>query len=100
MPRAKLSDVSLKQLEEAVDIKKQINQLQNRLNGILRGSSAPSAAAGSAAAPTVCPACRSHSISTTVRHPDEHTYWRCDGCGEIWNVSRREAAASRVHRWR
>jgi len=45
-------DVSLKQLEEAVDIKKQINQLQNRLNGILRGSSAPSAAAGSAAAPS------------------------------------------------
>ncbi len=34
-------DVSLKQLEEAVDLKKQINQLQNQLDSLLRGSRAP-----------------------------------------------------------
>ena len=31
----------------------------------------------------------SSAITTTVRNPDENTYWRCHTCGEIWNVSRR-----------
>ena len=39
-------DVSLKQLEEAVSLKRQINELQNRLNSILGRSGAPSIAAG------------------------------------------------------
>ena len=50
--------------------------------------------------PTVCPACRSSSITTTARNPDEHTYWRCGGCGEVWNVSRRGTSPSGGHRWR
>ena len=43
-------DVSVKQLEEAVAIRKQIDQLQSRLAGLLRGSSAPSGAVSSAPA--------------------------------------------------
>jgi transposase-like protein len=50
--------------------------------------------------PAVCPACRSSSITTTARTVDEHTYWRCDGCGEIWNASRRRTAPSGGRRWR
>jgi hypothetical protein len=46
------------------------------------------------AAPTACPACQSLSISTTARHPDENAYWRCSGCGEVWNASRRAARKS------
>jgi transposase-like protein len=50
--------------------------------------------------PTACPACRSRSITTTARTPDEHAYWRCGDCGEIWNASRREADRVRVPTWR
>ena len=52
-----------------------------------------------ASTPTVCPACRSAEIATTARKPDEHAYWRCSGCGEIWNAARR-AASSGGRRWR
>ena len=45
-------EVSVKQLEEAVAIRKQIDQLQSRLAGLLRGSSAPSGAVSSAPAST------------------------------------------------
>jgi hypothetical protein len=38
-------DLSVKQLEEAVAVRKQIDQLQNRLNSILGGASVSSAAA-------------------------------------------------------
>jgi transposase-like protein len=55
---------------------------------------------GAVTIPTVCPACQSRSITTTARTPDESTYWRCDSCGEIWNVSRRDAGATGVHEWR
>ena len=58
----------------------------------------PSTAA--VAIPTMCPACRSGSITTTARTPDESTYWRCGSCGEIWNVSRRDAGPTGVHSWR
>jgi transposase-like protein len=51
-------------------------------------------------APTRCPACQSRAISTTARNPDEHTYWRCDGCGEVWNAARREATRRGGHPWR
>jgi transposase-like protein len=50
--------------------------------------------------PTVCPGCQSRSISTTARSPDEHAYWRCGECGEIWNVARRRAQPSRIRPWR
>jgi transposase-like protein len=36
-----------------------------------------------------CPVCRSASVTTTAKHPDADSYWRCERCGEIWNVGRR-----------
>lgn len=42
-----------------------------------------------AAPPTTCPACRSTAIASGVTNPDETAYWRCDGCGEVWNAARR-----------
>ena len=56
-------------------------------------------ATADAAAPTVCPACKSAAIATTARNPDENAYWRCSGCGEVWNAARRAASSGRA-RWR
>ena len=54
-----------------------------------------------AALPTVCPACRSAAISTTAKAPDAASYWRCAGCGEIWNAGRRDDHAPvGDNRWR
>ena len=53
-----------------------------------------------AVTPTSCPACHSRSIATTAPKPDENTYWRCGSCGEIWNVSRRDAAPTGGRSWR
>jgi transposase-like protein len=39
--------------------------------------------------PSVCPACTSVSVTTTSKHPDVNSYWRCEQCGEVWNISRR-----------
>jgi hypothetical protein len=35
--------------------------------------------------------CRSTEIASVSRNPDENAYWRCDGCGEIWNAGRRSS---------
>ena len=48
-----------------------------------------STARAAATIPIVCPACQSPAISTTSRNPDDNAYWRCTGCGEVWNASRR-----------
>ena len=32
--------------------------------------------------PARCVACRSTSIATTAKNPNEHSYWRCQDCGE------------------
>jgi transposase-like protein len=40
------------------------------------------------AATPMCPVCRSEKVSTTSKTVNETTYWRCHGCGEIWNQSR------------
>lgn len=53
-----------------------------------------------AAVPVSCPACKSRSISTTARHPDESAYWRCESCGEVWNAARRETRPAGGSRWR
>jgi transposase-like protein len=39
--------------------------------------------------PPVCPACKSQSVTTTAKHPDVDSYWRCERCGEVWNIRRR-----------
>jgi predicted Zn finger-like uncharacterized protein len=58
---------------------------------------APSAAMN---LPSVCPACQSSSITTTVKSPDANSYWRCGSCGEIWNASRRHGMRGGANQWR
>jgi hypothetical protein len=60
------------------------------------GGAGRSVSTGAVTLPTACPACHSSSITTTARNPDEHTYWRCGGCGEVWNVSRRNDQPSQA----
>ena len=39
-------------------------------------------------APKACPFCKSADITTTSKTMNVSTYWRCIGCGQIWNVDR------------
>jgi len=50
--------------------------------------------------PSACPACRSSSVTTTEKHPDANSYWRCQRCGEIWNAGRRNDRPSGAVAWR
>jgi transposase-like protein len=43
--------------------------------------------------PTSCPFCQSANLKTTSKTIDESTYWRCLGCGEIWNHARQSRRA-------
>lgn len=63
-------------------------------------STGRSAATAESKIPSTCPACRSSSISTTAKSPDENSYWRCERCGEIWNAVRRDAFRPGAYRWR
>ena len=47
------------------------------------------------AAPTHCPFCRSKDLRTAAKVINESTYWRCIGCGEIWNPGRLRPAPVR-----
>ena len=38
--------------------------------------------------PASCPFCRSPKVMTTSGKVDVSTYWRCEACGEMWNVDR------------
>jgi transposase-like protein len=38
--------------------------------------------------PTACPFCQSSKITTPNEKVDANTYWRCDACGQMWNVAR------------
>jgi len=49
----------------------------------------------SVTAPTSCPFCRSKDLRTAAKVVDESTYWRCIGCGEIWNPGRLRPAPLR-----
>jgi hypothetical protein len=40
--------------------------------------------------PAKCPECESPRVTTTSKSITASTYWRCEACGEIWNVSRRQ----------
>jgi hypothetical protein len=46
-------------------------------------------------APTHCPFCRSKDLRTAAKVINESTYWRCIGCGEIWNPGRLRPAPMR-----
>ena len=39
---------------------------------------------------TKCPECDSPRVTTTNKTITASTYWRCEACGEIWNVGRRK----------
>ena len=54
----------------------------------------------SSALPKSCPKCQSTSIATTAKRPVAESYWRCEGCGEIWNNSRRQEARTGTRTWR
>jgi hypothetical protein len=45
------------------------------------------------AAPARCPVCRSQDLKTTSKVLNADTYWRCGGCGEVWNVARHRAGS-------
>jgi predicted Zn finger-like uncharacterized protein len=45
--------------------------------------------------PSRCPACQSVSIATTAKVPNASSYWRCENCGEVWNVARRTVPSDR-----
>jgi len=54
-------------------------------------SATPASAATTPPTVTQCPFCRSLQVATTGDAGSSSTYWRCDGCGEIWNPSRQTA---------
>jgi transposase-like protein len=39
--------------------------------------------------PAQCPKCRSKDVSTVSKVVSAESYWRCGGCGEVWNAGRR-----------
>jgi hypothetical protein len=41
-----------------------------------------------AVAPSACPFCHSVKVTTPTAKIDASTYWRCETCGEMWNVER------------
>jgi transposase-like protein len=41
--------------------------------------------------PTACPFCRSPRILTAGERVDSSSYWRCEACGQMWNVDRLRA---------
>jgi transposase-like protein len=57
-------------------------------------------AGGAASGQPTCPACRSSSVTTTAKRPDVSSYWRCERCGEVWNVDRRNERPGRPFPWR
>jgi hypothetical protein len=51
--------------------------------------------------PTACPFCRSDAVTATDRKRSLSTYWRCEGCGQVWHPERLRATAPAVgyRRW-
>ena len=65
-------------------------------SGVLRRSDSDHASS----VPSQCPACQSSSVTTTAKKPDANSYWRCETCGEVWNVARRRAVRGGAGPWR
>ena len=49
------------------------------------------------ATPGRCPVCRSEDVTTTSKVVSAESYWRCCGCGEVWNAGRHRTASRRSH---
>jgi transposase-like protein len=43
--------------------------------------------------PSHCPFCRATTIRTASEKADTASYWRCERCGEVWNVARLSAGS-------
>lgn len=50
--------------------------------------SAQDTSADPADLPAKCPACASRDLVTASKVVDASSYWRCNACGEVWNVGR------------
>jgi transposase-like protein len=50
-------------------------------------------------APSQCPACGSSDVKTSSKVVTPDCYWRCENCGEVWNVGRRKAGGYRPGRF-
>jgi len=48
--------------------------------------------------PESCPSCGSRAVGTLAKVITADTYWRCQGCGEIWNPARVNRANNRPSR--
>jgi len=51
------------------------------------------------APPERCPFCQSLKILATAKTVTESTYWRCEGCGEMWNPARSVVGRFRRRTW-
>ena len=49
---------------------------------------------GPVVVPSQCPKCRSLEVTTVSKVVTAESYWRCSGCGEVWNAGRRREASS------
>jgi transposase-like protein len=46
--------------------------------------------------PAACPFCGSSKVaSTSEKKVDSSTYWRCETCGQMWNVGRLQQPSRR-----
>lgn len=43
--------------------------------------------------PARCPHCGGRDMVTTSKVIDSNTYWRCEKCGEVWNLDRRDGGS-------
>ncbi len=41
--------------------------------------------------PVACPFCQSAKIRAASEKVDSSAYWRCEACGQMWNVGRLKA---------
>jgi len=42
--------------------------------------------------PLACPFCQSAKIRAASVKADSSAYWRCEACGQMWNVGRLKAS--------
>ena len=50
--------------------------------------------------PAKCPSCGSSDLVTTSKVVTAATYWRCEGCGDVWNAERlRQGTRYAPRRW-
>jgi transcription elongation factor Elf1 len=53
--------------------------------------------------PTTCPFCGASKIAAQSEKVDADTYWRCEVCGEMWNLGRLRTSPNRYNgnpRWK